>query len=70
MADKLPKASELRSLDDHHLAETLTETIKSQFDLRFRTASERSTTVGKNKQLRRQVARIKTIQRARELKKS
>jgi len=70
MASKLPKPSELHGMDDHHLGETLQETIKSQFDLRFRTASDRTSTVGESKQLRRQIARIKTIQRQRELKKT
>jgi large subunit ribosomal protein L29 len=70
MASKLPKPADLHGMDDHQLGETLKETIKTQFDLRFRTASERTTTVGESKQLRRQIARIKTIQRQRELKKT
>ena len=70
MASKLPKSADLRDQDEQHLAETLRDTIKSQFDLRFRNASERGTTIGENKQLRKQVARIKTIQRQREIQKA
>jgi large subunit ribosomal protein L29 len=70
MANKLPKAGELRAQDDHHLAETLKETIKSHFDLRFRSASDRTTAAGESRQLRKQIARIKTVQRERELKKA
>ncbi len=70
MADKLPKSSELRGLDDAHLAETLKDSVKSLFDLRFRSSSDRTTTIGESKRHRRQIARIKTIQREREMKKS
>jgi large subunit ribosomal protein L29 len=70
MASKLPKSADLRDQDEQHLAETLRDTIKSQFDLRFRNASERGTTVGENKKLRRQIARIKTNQRQREIEKA
>jgi ribosomal protein L29 len=71
MASKLPKASDLRSLDAAHLTETLSETIKSHFDLRFRTTSgDRTNTAAEAKQLRRQIARIKTIQHEKTQKKS
>ena len=70
MASKLPNSTDLRNLDDTHLSETLQEVIKSQFDLRFRNASERGATVGESKKLRKQIARIKTIQREREIQKT
>ncbi|MFO0815473.1 MAG: 50S ribosomal protein L29 [Gemmatales bacterium] len=71
MASKLPKAAELRALDDAHLTETLGETVKSHFDLRFRTSSgDRTNTAAEAKQLRRQIARIKTIQHERVQKQS
>ena len=71
MANKLPKPADLRGLDETHLKETLDETVKSHFDLRFRTTSgDRTNTAAEAKQLRRQIARIKTIQHERTLKKS
>ncbi|HMO35594.1 MAG TPA: 50S ribosomal protein L29 [Gemmatales bacterium] len=71
MANKLPKASELRTLDEAHLDEKLKETVQAQFDLRFRTTSgDRTNTAAEAKQLRRQVARIKTIQHERKLQAS
>ena len=71
MAGKLPKADDLRALDTAHLAETLQETVKSHFDLRFRTSSgDKTNTATEAKQLRRQIARIKTIQHQRDQKTS
>jgi len=70
MATKLPKSADLRNLDDHQLGESLSEAIKAQFDLRFRNASERGSTAGENRRLRRQIARIKTLQRQREVHKA
>lgn len=71
MASKLPKASELRSLDSAHLAETLQETVKTLFDTRFRTTSgDKTNTATESRQLRRQIARIKTIQHQQNQKKS
>jgi large subunit ribosomal protein L29 len=71
MADKLPKAADLRALDAAHLTEKLTETVQAHFDLRFRTtAGDRTNTAAEAKQLRRQIARIKTIEHERKLKAS
>jgi large subunit ribosomal protein L29 len=70
VANKLPKSADLRALDDAHLSETLQEVIQTQFDLRFRHASERGTAGGETKRLRKQIARIKTIQREREIQKT
>jgi large subunit ribosomal protein L29 len=70
VATKLPKSADLRDLDDNHLAESLQEAIRSQFDLRFRNASERGATAGEYRKLRKQVARIKTIQRERDIQKT
>jgi len=71
MAAKLPTATDLRVLDEAHLKETLNEAIKSHFDLRFRTSSgDRTNTASEAKQLRRQIARIKTIQHERVQKQS
>jgi large subunit ribosomal protein L29 len=63
------KPSELRGLGDDDLARTLDETEKEIFTIRFQTATDRADTgtqIAKKKAL---IARIKTEQRARELKK-
>ncbi len=71
MATKLPKPAELRALDASHLTEKLNETVQAHFDLRFRTTSgDRTNTAAEAKQLRRQIARIKTIQHERTEKQS
>lgn len=71
MATKLPKTADLRALDEAHLKEALNEAVKAHFDLRFRTSSgDRTNTASEAKQLRRQIARIKTIQHERVQKQS
>lgn len=71
MANKLPNASDLRSQDANHLTETLDEAVKGLFDLRFRTSSgDKTNTATEARQLKRQIARIKTIQHERQLKKN
>jgi len=71
MASKLPNAADLRAQDAAHLTETLQETVKSLFDIRFRTSSgDKTNTATEAKQLRRQIARIKTIQHQRDQKTS
>jgi large subunit ribosomal protein L29 len=67
MADKSPKAAELRQMSDEQLKLTLKDAQKQLFQLRCRAAAERldaPTEVGK---LKKEIARIKTIQRDREL---
>jgi large subunit ribosomal protein L29 len=61
------KPSELRAMSDEQLALTLKETIKDLFHLRFQSATERLETPSQIRKAKRDIARIKTIQREREL---
>ena len=63
------KTAEFRGMSDEQLALTLKETEKSLFQLRFQSAGDRNETPGEMKQARKDIARIKTIQRDRELTK-
>ncbi len=61
------KTEELHTMSDEQLALTLKDTIKNLFHLRIQSATERLETPSEIKKARRDVARIKTIQRQREL---
>jgi large subunit ribosomal protein L29 len=61
------KPAELREMSDEQLALTLKETVKNLFHLRVQSATERLETPSEIKKAKRDVARIKTIQREREL---
>ena len=61
------KAVELRQLGDDQLALTLKEELKHLFHLRFQSATERLETPSEIKKSKRQVARILTVQRERQL---
>jgi large subunit ribosomal protein L29 len=61
------KLDEMRSLPDEQLALHLKETIKDLFHLRFQSATERLETPSELKKKRKEIARIKTIQREREI---
>jgi large subunit ribosomal protein L29 len=61
------KPNEYREMSDEQLALTLKETIKNLFHLRFQSAAERLETPSEIRKAKREVARIKTIQREREL---
>lgn len=63
----MTKASELREMSDDQLAHELRETQQSLFRLRFQAATERVDAPSNIAKLRRTIARIKTIQRQREL---
>ena len=63
-------ASELREMSDEQLAHELRETQENLFRLRFQAASERLDAPSNLKKLGRTIARIKTIQRERELASS
>jgi large subunit ribosomal protein L29 len=62
------KPAELRSMGDEQLELTLKDTIKHLFHLRIQSATERLETPSEIRKARRDVARIKTIQRERQLK--
>lgn len=61
------KASELRGQSGDLLAQTLTETEKHLFQLRFQSATDRLETPSEIAKARRDIARVKTEQRRREL---
>lgn len=61
------KPAEFRAMSDEHLTLTLKEAVKNLFHLRFQSATERLETPSEIKKAKRDIARIKTIQREREL---
>ncbi len=60
------KTAEYRGMSDEQLALSLKEVIKNLFHLRFQSATERLETPSEIRKAKREVARIKTIQRERE----
>lgn len=61
------KPHELRQMGEEQLALALKEEIKNLFQLRFQSATERLETPSEIQKSKRKIARIKTIQREREL---
>ncbi len=61
------KPAQIREMSDEHLRLTLNDTIKHLFQLRFQSATERLETPSEIRKARRDIARLKTIQREREL---
>jgi large subunit ribosomal protein L29 len=61
------KPAEFRAMSDEHLTLTLKESVKNLFHLRFQSATERLETPSEIRKARQDIARIKTIQREREL---
>jgi large subunit ribosomal protein L29 len=61
------KNEEYRSMPDEHLELTRKELVKHLFQLRFQSATERLETPSEIKKARRDLARILTIQRQRQL---
>jgi large subunit ribosomal protein L29 len=62
------KPAEYREMSDEQLELSLKEVVKNLFHLRFQSATERLETPSEILKGKREVARIKTIQRERELK--
>ena len=60
-------ANVLREMADEQLGHELREAQRSLFRIRFQSATERNDTPSNVRKLRQTVARIKTIQREREL---
>jgi large subunit ribosomal protein L29 len=60
------KASDLRNMTAHELGEALKESQKRLFELRFQAATNRLETPDAIRKSRRDIARIKTIQREKE----
>jgi large subunit ribosomal protein L29 len=63
------KTTEYRGMSDEQLALSLKDLVKSLFHLRFQSATERLETPSEIRKAKREIARIKTIQRERELQK-
>src|SRR5262245_32926901 len=63
------KLTDYRGMSDEQLALTLKDTEKHLFQLRFQSATDRLETPSEIRKARREVARIRTIQRERDLKK-
>lgn len=61
------KMSELREMDDEQLELQLKETVKNLFHLRFQSATDRLETPSEIQKAKRDVARIRTLQRERGL---
>jgi large subunit ribosomal protein L29 len=66
----MAKASELRDLDPGSLEERLVETKEELFNLRFQDATGQRDNYKRLRALRKDVARIKTEMRARELREA
>ncbi len=63
----MAKASELRSLDDAKLREQLKLYYEELFNLRFQKVTGSLTNTSRPRQVKKEIARIKTILREREL---
>jgi large subunit ribosomal protein L29 len=63
----MSKASELREMNDEQLSFSLNEARRELFRLRFQAATEKLDAPSNLTKLRREIARILTIQRQREL---
>lgn len=61
------KAHELRVMSLGELAAKLDDAYQELFNLRFQKASGQLTTTARNRQVRKEIARIKTILREQEL---
>jgi len=63
------KTKDLRGMSDEQLGLTLKDVEKHLFQLRFQSATDRLETPSEMRKARRDIARVKTIQRERELVK-
>ena len=61
------KTNEYRGMSDEQLGLTLTDLVKNLFHLRFQSATERLETPSEIRKAKREVARIKTLQRERKM---
>lgn len=61
------KAEDLRQMSDEQLDLTLKETVKNLFHLRFQSATDRLETPSEIQKAKRDVARIRTILRERQM---
>ena len=61
------KPREIREMSDDQLELTVKDTVKQLFHLRFQSATERLETPSEIKKAKRDIARLRTIQRERQL---
>lgn len=61
------KTAEYRGMGDEQLALSLKELVKNLFHLRFQSATDRLETPSEIRKAKREIARVKTIQRERQL---
>jgi large subunit ribosomal protein L29 len=61
------KPAEYRAMSDEQLSLTLKDTIKNLFHLKVQSATDRLETPSEIRRAKREVARIKTIQRERQI---
>jgi len=66
----MSKASAVREMSEEQLQHELRETQQSLFRLRLQAATERNDVPSNVKKMRRTIARIRTIQREREIAKA
>jgi len=64
------KPAEMRAMSNEQLDLTLKDTIKNLFHLKVQSATDRLETPSEIQRAKREIARIKTIQRQRELAKA
>ena len=64
------KASELRVKDDAALSKELQDLLKAQFSVRMQAATQQLTNTSQIKKTRRDIARVRTLQRDAQLKKA
>ncbi|MDG1895972.1 MAG: 50S ribosomal protein L29, partial [Fuerstiella sp.] len=64
---EMSKANVLREMSDEQLEHELRETQQSLFRIRFQSATERNDTPSNVRKLRQVIARVKTIQRERQI---
>jgi large subunit ribosomal protein L29 len=61
------KSEELRGMSEEQLGLTLRDELKNLFHLKFQSATDRLETPSEIRKVKRNVARIKTIQRERQI---
>ncbi len=66
---KGPKMSEYRGMSDEQIELSLHDLEKNLFHLRFQSATDRLETPSEIRKAKREIARIKTVQREREMAK-
>ena len=64
------KASELRTKDEAALSKELQDLLKAQFSVRMQAATQQLTNTSQIKKLRRDIARVRTVQRQAQQKKA